>query len=185
MWLSSNSLLSAPQPAPKAVPTTPRLGEFDLRDFDNMRLDYNTKTGAASVRLIKPVLTSPRYDFSGGSISLTIQNGRAQNGIASGNVHVVVRDQAYDEATKQIINKQTIQVDCDRAEYVAGKEQGQGRIDLSGNIVSKIYSPLSEGPSVLTGQTGTINLLGKSGTSFSINKGTAKTTPREPAPAKK
>jgi hypothetical protein len=150
-----------------------------------MRLDYNTKTGASSVRLIKPVLTSPRYDFSGGSINLTVQNGRAQNGIASGNVHVVVRDQAYDEETKQVINRQTIQVDCDKAEYIAGKEQGQGRIDLSGNIVSKIYSPLSEGPSVITGQTGTINLLGKSGTSFSINKGTAKTTPREPTPAKK
>ena len=113
-----------------------------------------------------------------------MKSGKTQNGIATGSVHVTVRDQIYDETVKKIVNKQTIRVDCDRAVYTVGKEQGQGSIDLSGNILSKTYRPGEfAGPASITAETGSIIFLSKTKTSLILRNGSATVIPIEPTPA--
>ncbi|MES2463232.1 MAG: hypothetical protein V4671_21840 [Armatimonadota bacterium] len=185
LGLSNQSLLFAQQPPANEVPKAPRLGEFNVRRFTTFQLVSNRKAGVNSFVLTNTEITSPRYDFTGNKITLDLKNGRAQTGLATGNVHVTVRDLVYNETTKRFVSTQTIDADCDRASYAAGKEQGQGRIDFSGNVLVKVQGPEYVVPLVLRGKTGSIEFVEDGKTIFAINEGSATATLREPAPTKK
>ncbi len=170
------SSLFAQKTASKTAGTA-HLGEFNLRSFESIESEFN-KNGANSYLLTKPDLTSPRYDFAAVALRLTIQKGLAQSVSASGDVRVTVRDKALDGTSKQTINAA-----CNQARYKAGLKPGEGHIDLTGNLVFKVYTPGLAEPLILTGETGTIDLLGPNQSRYRINKGSATVTPIEPIPA--
>jgi hypothetical protein len=159
----------------------PSLGEFSVSNFTVWDTTLGADTVTSNLQGPNLLVQSPQYDMAAPRIQMTVRRMgtppryRASKGTAAGGVRIVVR-----QPEAQRINTVT----CDNAFYTAAAVPGTGRIDLRGNVRWVARDPALAEPSVLTGETGFIELLGRNRTRIVVNNGRFTATPIEPAPKK-
>jgi hypothetical protein len=159
----------------------PRIGEYTV---SNEGGKYNALLSSNTIRatLTGPNLsiTSRSYDMAARRIDITVRKSAAASRynnsrvVADGNVRVVVR-----QPEAQRVNTVT----CNNATYdSATAPPVRGRIDFRGNVRWVIRDPGLAGPAVQTAKSGYIEFLPGNETRVSLDDGTFRATPIEPAP---
>lgn len=172
---------TAPQAArSQATSNAQQLGEVTLRGYDTLQFSQAPQKGAPlniDARGASLKMTSARYDMAAPRLQIVLRNGFVGSGLATGGVRVEVRSPEQE---------QTTQVTCESARYTRLSSTGRGRIEMTGGVHSKTYTPQLAKPAVNDAKSATIEFGGGESTDVRFFGGNLTLTPIEPAaPAKK